>query len=95
MSDPAQGAFVEVDINALDKDLLIMLGMKQALEKFVYGFRAQATEMKAEGKLGPAMQLFEVADIMDADLQRITVEFSARAINAKAATMHDMKGEGH
>lgn len=90
--DPRQGAFVEVDINRLDKDLLIMLGMKQALEKFVGGFRAQAMEMHKEGKIGPAHQLFEVADIMDADLQQITVEFSKRAINAKAATLHELKG---
>jgi hypothetical protein len=82
------GAFVEVDINKLDKDLLIMLGMKQALEKYVGGFRAQAASLAHEGT---AAVLREVADIMDVDLQKITVEFSKRAINAKAATLHEIK----
>jgi hypothetical protein len=85
----AQGAFVEVDINRLDKDLLIMLGMKQALEKYVNGFRAQAASLE---HAGTAHVLREVADIMAADLDKITVEFSARAIRGKAATLHDLKG---
>lgn len=92
MSDTNQGAFVEVDINRLDKDLLIMLGQKMALEKYVGGFRQQASEL---AHAGTANVLREVADIMAHELDAITVEFSARAIRAKAAVMHEIAGSGN
>lgn len=81
------GAFVELDINKLDKDELIMLGMKTALEKFVGGFRAQADELVHQGT---ANVLREVADIMSVDLHNITVELSARAIRRKAGTLTEV-----
>lgn len=88
-----QGAFVELDINQLDKHELIMLGMKQALEKFVLGFRSQASSLVHEGT---AKVLREVADIMEFDLQNITVELTKSALKNKSASMQNIpKGKGH
>lgn len=91
--DDILGAFVELDINKLNKDELIMLGMKQALEKFVGGFRAQAVSLVHQGT---AHVLREVADIMEVDLQQITVALTKSALRHKSATMQEIpKGRGH
>lgn len=85
--DDIRGAFVELDINRLDKDELIMLGMKQALEKYIYGFRAQASELQHEGT---ASVMREMCDIMEVDLQQITVELTRSALRHKSGTMQEV-----
>lgn len=91
--DDILGAFVELDINRLDKDELIMLGMKTALEKFVGGFRAQADELVHQGT---ANVLREVADIMNSDLEKITVELTKSALRHKSGIMREIpKGKEH
>jgi hypothetical protein len=91
MSDDILGGIVDIDISKLEKSELIMLGQKTALEKYVNGFRAQASELQHDGV---ANVLREVADIMDVELQHITVLLTQAAIRTKAGSMQVVHKKG-
>jgi ribosomal protein L28 len=90
MTDPKSkiAGMVEIDINALDKDELIMLGMKIALREFVDRFRAHAADVQHKGV---AQVMRECANWMEYDEDKIKVELSARAIRRKAGTLQEIR----
>jgi hypothetical protein len=83
------GGIVEVDLHKLDRDLLILLGSKNCLEKYIGMFEA----FSQQAAPGPAHLLREAAQMMRDEHEQITVEFAARAIRAKAATMTEFKNK--
>jgi hypothetical protein len=86
----SQAGIVEMDISKLDRDLLIMLGQKDMLAKYIGMFDAFAQQAAP----GPARLLGEAAQMMRQEHEQITVELSARAIRQKSATLTEFKG-GH
>ena len=88
MSD-IMGGFVELDQHKLSRDQLVMLGMREALEKWINELMAQAAMTEH-----PGIQhvLRTVSDKMTADRDAISVSLTRSAFMNKAGTFTSLKG---
>ena len=89
------GAFVTLDINRLEKDELISLGMREALSKYIVLLERrymQWDETKPAQAHVARLAIEPIAMAMREDLEKITLELSKSALRHKAATLQEIPG---
>ena len=86
----SNGAFVELDQHKLDRDELVMLGMKEAHDKWIDELLAQAAIVEHDGVRSV---LREVADRMAKTRDGIAVALTRSAIRHKSGTLHNLKAK--
>ena len=93
-SGESLGAFVTLDINRLDKQELIMLGMREMLAKYL-----PLMARRAEWDPAKPMQRMVVRDAlnpliaeMSAECDKITEELTRSALRRKVGTMQEIPG---
>ena len=88
------GAFITFDINRLEKDELIALGKKMALESVLQfvnrGIEVAALRLNNRDLL---LSLRELGAILKADADKITEDLSRSALRRKSATMQEIPKE--
>lgn len=84
------GAFVELDQHKLSRDELVLLGMKDAHDKWIDELRSQAAVMEHPGARS---LLNEIADRMAAVRDNIAVVLTKAAIKSKSGVLHNLKAE--
>jgi hypothetical protein len=84
------GAFITFDVNRLEKDELILLGKKMALESMA-GFVAQGVAV-ARKRFNPDLlsSLLELQAIINNDAEKVTLELSRSALRRKTAVMREI-----
>ena len=82
------GGVTEIDVNRLSRDGLVLMGMREALAKWVGELRFQAG---AATHPGVARVCGEIADKLAADMDRVAVELTKRAILDKAGSMTELR----
>lgn len=90
------GAFVTLDINRLDKDELIMLGMREALDKYlqVLARRVDGWDpSKPAQKIVIEQALFPVVRMMREELDGVTLLLSKSALQHRTATLQEIPKE--
>lgn len=87
--EPVKGGFVELDTHKLDRDELVMLGMKEAMDKWVQelSFQAMATEHP-----GVRAVLSEVVNRMASARDDISVHLTKSAFRHKTGRFNELKG---
>lgn len=86
------GAFVELEQHKLTRDQLVLLGMKEAHDKWVDELRSQAvTSPYADVKA----ILGEVADRMAAYRDHLAVILTKAAVKSGSGALHNMKMGEH
>ena len=84
------GAFVTIDINRLEKDELIMLGMREMLAKYLAIVNKGIAGALPTGN-GPLVRaLNELEMFLKADSDKITVELTRSALRHKSAVMQEI-----
>lgn len=90
-ADPKIAGMVELDVNALDKTELLMLGMKKGLE-CALGYIGEAGSMARSNGQPFAFGMFEALHGRIAEeTSNLAVELSARAIRRKAGILQEIK----
>ena len=84
------GAFVTLDINRLEKDELIMLGMEQALAKYVGILRKGVQNAMMRNNPDLLQSLTELEHFMKADLDQIKLHLTKSAMRHKSATIQEI-----
>lgn len=87
--DGVKGGFVELDTHKLDRDELVMLGMKEALDHWVNELNAQA--MMAEHD-GIRHVLATVTERMGSARDDIAVHLTKSAFRHKTGRFNELKG---
>ena len=84
------GAFVTMDINRLEKDELIMLGMREMLSKYLAIVNRGITNALPAGN-GPLFRaLSELETFLKADSDAITEQLTRSALRHKSAVLQEI-----
>ena len=85
------GAFITFDINRLEKDELILLGKKMALES-VLAFVNQGVAVAGQRNNNPDLylSLMQLATVIKSDVDKVTEELSRSALRRKTAVMREI-----
>jgi len=86
--DPSMGAFVEIDHMKADPDVVHLIGMREAMDRWITKLRHEATGQKHPG-VKQVME--EIADYMAADRDGISVALTRAAIKDKSGVMHQIR----
>lgn len=87
------GAFVTLDINRLDKDELIMLGMREALEKYIALINRRCAHWDERQPIQAHVIRSALMPIMQAMLEErddVTEHLSRSALRHKSATIQEI-----
>ena len=88
MSKENYGAFVEMDVNKLSREGLVLMGMREALDKWIHTLRDKADDQPHPGV---KQVMLEISDFMALDRDGIAVELARQAISDKAGTLNDIR----
>jgi hypothetical protein len=86
--DPSMGAFVEIDHMRADPDVVHLIGMREAMDRWITKLRHEATGQQHPG-VKKVME--EIADYMAADRDGISVALTRAAIKDKSGVMHQIR----
>lgn len=87
------GAFVTLDINRLDKDELVMLGMREALSKYLQIIAHRVNnwdQSKPAQKIVIEQAMMPVVMAMREELDAVTLRLSQSALRHKSATIQEI-----
>lgn len=86
------GAFVTLDINRLEKDELIMLGMREMLSKYLGIVNAGIVRASSPGRHNPDLylSLMDLGRALKADSDTITEDLTRSAMRRKTATLREI-----
>lgn len=84
------GAFVEMDVTRLDREGLVLLGMKEGLDRWIDKLRHLSG---SQHHPGVAQVMQEVANGMAEDRDGIAVALTKRAVTHKAAEIINLRRE--
>lgn len=82
------GGVTEIDVDRLSREGLVLMGMREALAKWVGELRFQAA---AATHSGVAQVCREIADRLAEDMDRVAVDLTKRAILDKAGSMTELR----
>lgn len=85
---PGYGAFVEIDHVKADADTLHLLGMREALDRWITKLRHDATGQKHPG-VKQVME--EIADYMAMDRDGISVALTKAALKDKSGRLEHIR----
>lgn len=85
---PGYGAFVEIDEVKADRDTLHLLGMREALDRWITKLRHDATGQKHPG-VKQVME--EIADYMEMDRDGISVALTKAALKDKSGRLEHIR----
>lgn len=85
------GGITEIDIPKLSREGLVLMGMREALAKWVEELRWQAGNVPHAGARNVVL---EIADKLAEDMDRVAVELTKEAIKCKAGSMTEI-GKGN
>jgi hypothetical protein len=86
------GAFVELDQTKLTRDQLVLLGMKEAHDKWIEELISQAG-MVGPGLAPVSMVLREIAGRMTDYRDHLAVVLTKVAVKSGSGTLHNIKAE--
>lgn len=84
------GAFITFDINRLEKDELIMLGMREMLSKYLGIVNAGIRAAGQRGNSDLYLSLLDLGQSLKADSDKITEDLSRSALRRKTATIQEI-----
>jgi hypothetical protein len=94
-SGESLGAFVTLDINRLDKDELIMLGMREALDKYRRILMRRCDKWdpsKPAQRVVVTQALQPLIAMMGEELESVTLDLTQRAMRRRAGSLQEIPG---
>ena len=85
MTEETLGAFVTIDINMLDKEQLILLGMKQMLDKYAAMIEAGSKRLAMYPEM--MQEIYPLLRCVQAERDAVTLELVRGAERNKSATI--------
>ena len=89
------GAFVTLDINRLEKDELISLGMRETLSKYIVLMERRYLhwdQKQPAQRYVAGLAIEPIVKAMREDLEKITLELTKSALRHKTATLQEIPG---
>lgn len=82
------GAFVDIDIPKLDREGMALLGMREALDRWIDKLMHLST---SQTHPGVAQVMVEIADEMKRDRDGVAVALTKNAMKTKAGQVHELR----